>query len=326
MSQQLVTLINKVIGNQGRKVTKEDEYVYYCPECNHYKRKLQLNTTTGKFHCWVCNFGGYTLFQLFKKLNATRAQYDELSTYVQDTKPKYEPKTTVQVVKLPEAFKPIFEKSNSITRKHALKYLKYRGLSKHDIIKYNIGYCDTGEYSNRIIIPSYDSQGKLNFFVGRDIFESTMKYKNSYTPKDIVGFDLFINWDEPLILVEGVFDAMAIKRNAIPLFGTVILDQLKRKIITKNVKTVYLCLDSDAWKKSLGIIEEFLKAGIDVFNIELGEKDPSELGFESMLRLIAKTSKTSFSDLIRYKLKWRNKEKSGNTSIFDELTSLENAS
>ncbi len=81
----------------------------------------------------------------------------------------------------------------------------------------------------------------LNFFVGRDIFESKMKYRNSPTPKDVVGFELFINWDEPIVLCEGPFDAIAIKRNAIPLFGKTILSNLRRKIIEKKVnKYIYL--------------------------------------------------------------------------------------
>ena len=36
-----------------------------------------------------------------------------------------------------------------------------RGLSFDDIIRYNLGYCLSGTYQNRIIIPSYDSDGQL---------------------------------------------------------------------------------------------------------------------------------------------------------------------
>jgi DNA primase len=327
MSQQLVSLLSKVIGNQGRKLKKENQYAFYCPECNHYKRKLQVNIEHGKFHCWVCNFGGYNLFQLFKKLEATPAQIEELGTHVKIE--KYQPKvdsTKPKVVRLPSDFKPVSVKSDSIFYKHVIKELKKRKLTPHDILRYNIGYCEAGEYSNRIIVPSYDDNGKLNFFVGREVFDSGMKYKNSFTPKDIIGFELFINWDEPIFLIEGAFDAMAIKRNAIPLFGTVILSKLKKMIITKNVKTIYLCLDPDAWERSLDIIKEFLNAGIDIYNVELSEKDPSELGFKTMLSLTETTPKVTFSDLIRYKIKWQSKKKLGNTLMLDEFTSPESAS
>ena len=111
-----------------------------------------------------------------------------------------------------------------------------RGFTDDDILKHNIGYCDEGKYSNRIIIPSYDSNGGLNFFVGRDFYKSKLKYLNSFTSKDVIGFDLFINWDEPIILCEGVFDAMSFKRNAIPLFGKTMPKRLHKKILQKKVK------------------------------------------------------------------------------------------
>tara|TARA_R100001198_G_scaffold93220_1_gene73595 strand:+ start:26 stop:448 length:423 start_codon:yes stop_codon:yes gene_type:complete len=129
-----------------------------------------------------------------------------------------------------------------------------------------------------------------------------MKYKNSPTSKDIVGFELFINWDEPIILCEGVFDAMAFRRNAIPLFGKTIMNNLKKKIIEYGVKTIYLSLDNDAIKESIEISEYFINNGIEVKMMEFDEKDPSETGFENLLYLIDKTEKTKFSDLMRLKL------------------------
>ena len=147
-----------------------------------------------------------------------------------------------------------------------------------------------------------NEDGQLNFFVGRDIFESKMKYRNSPTPKDVVGFELFINWDEPIVLCEGPFDAIAIKRNAIPLFGKTILSNLKRKIIEKKVKQVYISLDKDAILDSIKMVEDFMKNDIDVYFVNLPEKDPSDLGFEKVIPLLKETEKMKFSDLMRYKL------------------------
>ncbi len=183
-----------------------------------------------------------------------------------------------------------------------------RGITDDDILKYNIGYCDDGLYSNRIIIPSYDSDGQLNFFVGRDFYNSKMKYRNSPTSKDIIGFDLFINWDEPIILCEGVFDAMAFKRNAIPLFGKNIMSTLQKKIIESRVKVIYLALDNDAIEDTIKISDNFINNGIDVRMIKFKEKDPSEIGFENLLYLINKTTKTKFSDLMRLKLNGKTKK------------------
>ena len=81
---------------------------------------------------------------------------------------------------------------------------------------------------------------ELNFFVGRDFYNSKMKYRNCTTTKNIIGFDLFVNWDEPIILCEGVFDAMAFKRNAIPLFGKNVMKKLHKKIIESHKGMLYI--------------------------------------------------------------------------------------
>jgi len=299
---KIINLLNRVLNNTGRKLKKQDEWMYWSPFVSHHKPKLQINIQNQNWHCWVSNQGGRNLFQLLKKVGASREHFEELAELVDDL-PRYKKtEDTKSIVKLPDEFKPLWNGNETIVKKHALNYLKKRGITSEDILKYNIGYCDEGIYSNRIIIPSYDNDGQLNFFVGRDFYNSTMKYKNSPTSKDIVGFELFINWDEPIILCEGVFDAMAFRRNAIPLFGKTIMNNLKKKIIEYGVKTIYLSLDNDAIKESIEISEYFINNGIEVKMMEFDEKDPSETGFENLLYLIDKTEKTKFSDLMRLKL------------------------
>ena len=301
---KLVNLLNRVLNNNGVKLKKQDEYMYWSPFITHHKRKLQINTQTGKWHCWVSNVGGRNFFQLFKKVSATKEQFDELVELVGENKfYKIKEEDKKNIVKLPDDFKPLWNGNDGIVKRHALTYLYKRGITDEDIIKYNIGYCDSGLYSNRIIVPSYDSNGRLNFFVGRDFYSGKMKYKNSPTSKDIIGFDIFINWDEPIILCEGVFDAMAFKRNAIPLFGKTVPKSLQKKIIEFGVKTLYLALDNDAMSDTIKITEMFLSEGIDVKIMVLKDKDPSELGFEKLLKSIQTTSTTKFSDLMKYKLK-----------------------
>jgi len=303
-SNKIVYLLDRVIGSKGQKLKKPNEYMYWSPFVSHHKPKLQINIITGKWHCWVSNEGGHNLFQLFKKLNATNDQFTELRGMVDETSYGYESKEVKKErkVELPKEFLSLVYKHPSPVYKNAMMYLQRRGITYEDILKYNIGYCDQGLYTNRVIIPSYDEDGQLNFFVGRDIFESKMKYRNSPTPKDVVGFELFINWDEPIVLCEGPFDAIAIKRNVIPLFGKTILSNLRRKIIEKKVKQVYISLDRDAILDSIKMVEDFMKNDIDVYFVNLPEKDPSDLGFEKVIPLLKETEKMKFSDLMRYKL------------------------
>ena len=307
---KIVNLLNRVLNSNGTKLKKLDEYMYWSPFISHHKPKLQINVRTQKWHCWVSNVGGRTLFQLLKKVSASNQHFDELRELVGDS-PRYKRKTDTKlkkVVQLPNEYKPLWNGEDSIVKRHALSYLYKRGITDSDILKYNIGYCDEGMYSNRIIIPSYDSEGELNFFVGRDFYSSKMKYRNCTTTKDIIGFDLFINWDEPIILCEGVFDAMAFKRNAIPLFGKTVMNKLQKKIIESNVKKIYLALDNDALEDAIKISDNFINNGIDVRMIKFKEKDPSEIGFKDLLYLINRTTKTKFSDLMRLRLNGKTKK------------------
>ena len=307
---RIINLLSRVIGNTGKQLKKSNEYMFWSPFISHHKPKLQINVQTQKWHCWVSNQGGHNLFQLFKKLKASKEHFDELVELVGDKKyvKRNTNKEDKKIVRLPNEFKPLWLDGNSIIRKHAIVYLKNRGITLVDIIRYGIGYCEEGLYANRIIVPSYSSDGELNYFVGRDIYEGGMKYKNPPVSKDVIGLDLFINWNEPIVLCEGVFDAIAIRRNAIPLFGKTIPKSLMKKIYEKQVKQIYILLDSDAIMDSIKMTDSLMKNGIDVYYVNLSEEDPSDMGFKKVINLIKETKQTSFSDLMRMKLNGKTKK------------------
>ena len=300
---KIVNLLNRVLGDSGVKLKKQNEFMYWSPFITHHKRKLQVNIQTQKWHCWVSNTGGRNLFQLFKRVNASREQFNELVELVGE--PKYsrvKKQDKKDLVRLPDEYKPLWNGGDGIVKRHALTYMYKRGFTDDDILKHNIGYCDEGKYSNRIIIPSYDSDGQLNFFVGRDFYKSKLKYLNSFTSKDVIGFDLFINWDEPIILCEGVFDAMSFKRNAIPLFGKTMSKRLHKKILQQKVKKVFLALDDDAQVDAMKISEKLMNEGIDVRKIDLKNGDPNDIGFKKLTKMLGDTTETNFLDLMKYKL------------------------
>ena len=157
-------------------------------------------------------------------------------------------------------------------------------------------------YDNRIIIPSYDSDGKLNYFVGRDIDNSKLKYKNPPVSKDVIGFELFINWDLPIVLCEGVFDAIAIKRNAIPLFGKTIPRKLLKKIIENGVSKITIVLDSDATIDLVKLTQKLKSYGVECNIVPLKNGDPSEIGFEKITRKIMNSSSLKFIDEVKFKM------------------------
>jgi hypothetical protein len=98
-----------------------------------------------------------------------------------------------------------------------------------------------------------------------------------------------------------MFDAIAIKRNVIPLLGKNIQSSLMKKIINSKVQKIYIALDKDAIKQALNFCETLMNEGKEVYLVDLEEKDPSEMGFEKFTNLIQNTYSLTFSDLLEKK-------------------------
>ena len=300
---ELITLLEKVL-YKGYQM-KNGEHAFHCPFCNHHKKKLHINTETQKWHCWVCNKGGYKIGILLRKINAPKKIISEVLKVLGDYKGTKNEKEEVTKydVSLPNCYKPLWKVSNDPLYKNAIHYLKRRGISGRDILRYSIGYCTSNGYANRIIIPSYDGDGKLNYFMARDMFpNSKFKYKNPPMSKDTVGFELFINWNEPLVLWEGAFDAIAIRNNVIPLYGKFPSKTLVKRLVEKKVKKIYVALDEDAKKDAIKLSKFLMDWGISTYLLDMKDKDPSELGFTKFWDIVKNTKQSKFSDIIKGRL------------------------
>ena len=301
---QVLNLLEQILG-KGRQL-KQDEVAFFCPFCKHHKPKLQVNLVSYHYNCWVCRAGGKSLFSLLKRLDAPKHQFEQLSQLIKPTPytPDAKPETEEAELHLPSQFRSIASVSKDPDYRNALKYLLRRGLTKEDILRYNIGYCDSGSYGGMVIVPSYSDTGKLNYFVGRSFYSDSYKYRNPSVSKNVVGFDMHINWDEGwLTLTEGVFDSIALRRNAIPLFGKFLPKLLLEKIVTQRITRVNICLDSDAKQDAIRLAETFLKYDI-VPHIVLPEqgKDPASIGFRQMWKLIEESKPVTSLELIRMKV------------------------
>ena len=305
MNTEVIQLLDKVLKSRGQSLKKSNEYMWWSPFTQHHKPKLQVNIQTGKWHCWVSNQGGHNLYQLFKKAGAGYNEFKELNKLLGDVSfYKKQDDDTPDAVRLPQEYKSLSDPfDTSLVKEHAIRFLRKRGIDKEDIIRYNLGYCQSGKYNNRIIIPSYDSKGQLNYFVGRDFYSSNFKYMNPpNVAKDVIGFDLYVNWSLPIILVEGVFDAMSVKSNSIPLFGKTILPKLYKKIVEKKVKDIFIILDSDAFDDAIRMTEKFVNEGINVNFVKLDGQDPNDLGYKKMITKINNSLPMDFKQIMEMKL------------------------
>jgi DNA primase len=307
VDQLLLTLVNSVLG--ASKPTARNNYAYNCPKCNHAKPKLEVNLDENSPHyqyfaCWACGFKGRNLYSLFKHANTTPENLSKVKALISSPGKFIKNAQTVNTVVLPEEYISLASSDpTDIIARHALVYLKKRNINQHDIIKYNIGYCSKGLYANMIIIPTYDNKGNLNYFTARS-FETnpSVKYRNPSISRDIIPNEHLINWNIPIVLCEGLFDAIAIKRNAIPLLGKNIQSNLMKRIVTSTIDKIYIALDKDAIKQSLKFCEMLINEGKEVYLVELASKDPSELGFRNFTKLIQNTIPLTYYSLMEKKL------------------------
>jgi DNA primase len=302
-SRLVLGLLHSVLGKS--KPSTKGNHAFHCPFCKHHKPKLEVDPKTGFYHCWTCEPAtkGRNLVSLLKKAQATSSQVAEMRGYFPDGRGEKEDKQ-YEVVELPKEFKDFSKGVLNITFRQASAYLTQRGITQNDIIKYNIGYCETGKYKNSIIVPSYDARGRLNYFISRSFEKDPGRKYNapSCNKNELIGLEYFINWKVPVVLCEGIFDAIALKRNAIPLFGKSIPKALMMKLVQSEVKTVYLALDKDALKEALKYAQQLINLGKDVYLIELNGKDPSDIGFKEMTKYLHTAKQLTFGELLLKKM------------------------
>lgn len=308
--EKILSVLNRLLKQTPKLRKGGTQAMYYCPNCKHYKRKLEILLTDGKYHCWVCGLAGTNIGTLLKKLHAPRDAYVILGEFKKAKTPEDFDNFLVQgeileetIKSLPPSFKSLSEYNSSIEYRHALHYVKTRGITEFDIYRYNIGYCDEGDYKNRIIVPSYDCDANLNFFSGRDFFDTSwLKYVNCDFSKNLIGFEMLVDFTDEVTLVEGAFDAIAVRKNCVPLFGKSMSEKLKLKLLESKSKIVNILLDNDALKDSIRNCEYLMKNGINVKLVELKEKDPAVLGYEKTWEYINRTAMLSFDDLFKFKI------------------------
>lgn len=266
-------IVTKVLGRSYQSGT---EHLFFCPFCKHHKRKLSVNIERDVYKCWICDARGRTVrrlvrrfgdFGLLQKWDAIsgKVNLDEFENLFGEPEPEI-----VQTVDMPEGFKSLTGKTRSLASRPAKAYLRSRGITDRDILRWKIGYTEVGPYAGRVIIPSYNMSGDLNYFVARAYSETSFrKYMNPPASRDICFNELFIDWDSDLVIVEGVFDAI-VAGNAVPILGSSLRkDSALIRRIVENDTPVYIALDADAEKKAAKIIKTMLKFDIELYKIDV---------------------------------------------------------
>jgi DNA primase len=258
--EAIVDLLMEVLGDYGLHYENKGQISFNCPVCDDGRNKhnLEINYINGVYKCWSCGDSEDThgsLTKLFTKYGnkSHKKLYGILRPEsIVPVKKKY------QKMVLPESYTK-FSDSNPIypVRRQAYNYLKSRGITDEIIEKYNIGFCDQGSHSGRIIVPSYDKKGNLNYYIARSWDPRTkFKYKNPEAEKDKIIFnERLIDWKKDIYLVEGVFDGFFLE-NSIPMLGKHMSELLFEKLYDKSEGDIIIALDGDAFDNALKLYRQ----------------------------------------------------------------------
>jgi hypothetical protein len=325
---QFHSIINDIFGKVNNYLQSEQISVN-CPRCQEYeglskpdgKFNLEINTENGMFHCWKCSDPGFsgTLGKLIKTYGSDNDYEMYKSLGGNDFNYNYEEideDDIPVIINLPDEM--ILFSDMDIKNKDHLEAYNYmvidRQITKDILFKYRIGFCVTGIYAKRIIIPSYNEFGDINYFVGRNYnpkVPNKFKYKNPEVDKNRIIFNEgFINWDSCVYLVEGGFEMVTFPVNIIPMLGKTIYKKLFFKLQEMKPNVVIL-LDPDAYKNAIEIFFKLKSIYIDCeekVNIVVlpTEEDLDELrknkGHDEVIKALYSARKLNTDDYFNNKL------------------------
>jgi DNA primase len=259
-NEALVELLEDVLGDHGLHYPNRGQISFNCPVCDDGRNKhnLEVNYIDNVYKCWSCGDSEGThgpLGRIFDRYG-NKKQKKLYNVFKPETVVKREKKK--KTLKLPEGF-TLFKDSSPVypVRRQAMNYLKSRGITDEMIEKFGIGFCDKGDHAGRIVIPSYDTKGELNYYIARSWNPmSRAKYKNPEAEKDkIIFWENLIDWNKDIFLVEGAFDGLFLE-NSIPMLGKHMSELLFETIYLNAKGNITICLDADAWSNAVKLYHE----------------------------------------------------------------------
>lgn len=247
-----------------------------CPICapiDATKKKLSIRTDNDANHCWVCGWKARSLVPLLRKygtqehLNA----YRELTGCSELVTADLE---KIQKIELPKNFQLLtLANDKDPDVKAVWRYVYSRGLTDRDAWYFKFGISDDVRWRRRVIMPSFNSEGNLNYFVARAVDKDRKpKYDNPDIDKNPIIFnEINIDWTKRLVLCEGPFDLVKCPDNSTALLGSDLDErhEIFNQILLHNTP-VALALDGDMWdKKTPKIVKKLQEYDIDVVVVDV---------------------------------------------------------
>lgn len=255
------------------KETRSGQYVCRCPFCGK-ESHMYVDKKTQLFDCKRCGTSG-NIYKLLRYLNKTyllggstvvnEDTIDSIRGLLSEDGMSEKGPAELPEVRMPAGWR-VLSKSDP--------YLMGRGMTPDLCERYRFGKTDMfRKYDNYILIPVYDG-GKIRGFVGRyadkNVPDGRLRYNNSTGTQFaslLYGYDEITEKTETVVLVEGIFDKIAVDRvldlwsgesiKCVCTFGKKVSEEQRRKLRAKGVSRVILLYDFDA-------VREMKKFGMEL--------------------------------------------------------------
>jgi hypothetical protein len=280
---------------------------FRCPFCakeGTHKKKFVIRIADDTCHCWVCDFKSRSLVPLLKKIAPEKlAEYVE--KFYTGNKKVVEEVVANQIL-LPTNFQLLPLAIKDPDTRAVWRFLEKRGLSEKDIWKNRLGISSEKRWYRRVIFPSFDVEGNLNFFSARTI-DADVFPKYDTPPADklpIIFNELFVDWTKELVLCEGPFDAIKCGDNVVPLLGSSLSEEsyLFEKIVI-NRTPVALALDADMFDTKTPIIAKKLQEYTIPVRVVRVQTDPGDMTHEDFALALKNAEEPNWKNVMTNKLK-----------------------
>ena len=304
------------------------EYKFFCPFCidrlgdESSHRKLTFNLAKVVFHCWRCKYGKGNLERFFRDLNGGVLRIVELSLIrgevtiprekiaatVRNLLYRDEERKALKAVDLPPEMVRLTQRQwdDPPTRlKRGIKYLKDRKITFGQVEWFDIGYCPTGRYGQRLVFPLYQGGDQI-YFTTRYAGKSERKtlnprWEDGYysASTTLLNFDSVVG--EPIVsIVEGPFDMMA-HEHAVSLTGKGMSDAqivLLQMLAELGTEEFVVSLDAGAGQDADDIYHRLLGRVPKVSVLLLDHGDPDERRDE-LTALMGQRKTLSLTDRVK---------------------------
>lgn len=272
-----------LVENEAARSSGVGRTRHTCPVCPHkafvidYKRSLSIDHSTGWVRCFRCNF------------RCRLSGYHD--AFVEESEDPTDEWVLEYEFREPSDYYPVADNPHPFLR-DARRYLVSRGVSRRVAREAQIGYALRGKDQGRVIVPFLDEDSCWMGWQGRKI-----QHKAYYTEKDRKALlwnqpAVFAESQEPLMVCEGVYDALPYWPNAVACLGKPHGPQIE--LLMQSPRFVVFVLDADSHRESASLVDRFHDSCRSAGTVLLppGE-DPSSYDHQLLWQVVQEASSST---------------------------------